>query len=322
MAGFSTQNNEHLIRSNLWSSQLKEVLEDELFAMRYVNMITDFPDGETLNIPSIGQAEVLDYVEGQAIRYTAMDTGNFTFSINKYKSSGTFISNKLKQDSYYMSQLVSSFVPKQHRAIMKAIEVDVLAIGPEGQTASATNAINGANHRWVGSGTNETLAPQDFALALYALQKANVPATNLVAIVDPSVEYALSTMTNLVNVSNNPRWEGIIASGMSTGMRFIKNIYGFDVYTSMNLRKHTANETIGSRTVTYAAATPPVANLFFSAASDVLPFVGQIRQAPKVDSEYNKDLQQEEYVTTCRYGFKLYRPENLAVVLTDTDQVA
>ena len=46
MAGFSTQNNEHLIRSNLWSSQLKEVLEDELFAMRYVNMITDFPDGE------------------------------------------------------------------------------------------------------------------------------------------------------------------------------------------------------------------------------------------------------------------------------------
>lgn len=43
MAGFSVGNNEHLIRSNLWSSQIKEVLEDELMGTRYVDMITDFP---------------------------------------------------------------------------------------------------------------------------------------------------------------------------------------------------------------------------------------------------------------------------------------
>ena len=112
MAGFSYGTNEHLVRSNLWSSQIKEVLLDELFATKYVDMITDFPDGDTLNIPSIGQAEVLDYDEGQAVRYTAMDTGNFTFTINKYKSSATYITNKMKQDSFYMSRLVSSFVPK------------------------------------------------------------------------------------------------------------------------------------------------------------------------------------------------------------------
>lgn len=46
MSGFSTGNNEHLIRSNLWSSQLKEVLDFELMGMKYVKMITDFPDGE------------------------------------------------------------------------------------------------------------------------------------------------------------------------------------------------------------------------------------------------------------------------------------
>lgn len=251
-----------------------------------------------------------------------MDTGNFTFSINKYKSSATYITEKMKQDSFYMSQLVSQFVPKQHRAIAAAMETDIMSIGPDGQTASSLNTINGANHRWVGSGTNEVISVTDFALALYALQKAAVPATNLVAIVDPSVEYTLNTLTNIVNVSNNPRWEGIIASGHSTGMRFVKNIYGFDVYVSNFVKKLTASETVNGRTVTYAAATPPVANLFFSATSDVLPFVGNVRQAPKVDSEFNKDLQQEEYVTTCRYGFKLFRPENLCVVLTDTDQVA
>jgi len=314
MSGFSTQNTEHLIRSNLWSTQLKEVLEDELIGLRYVDMITDFPDGDTLNIPSIGQAEVLDYAENQAVKYTAMDTGNFTFSVNKYKSSATYITEKEKQDSFYMSRLIASFVPRQNRAIMKSMEVDLLAAGPAGQTASNVNAINGANHRFVGSGTNETISVTDFAKALFALQKANVPTTNLVAIVDPSVEYTINTLTNIVNVSNNPRWEGIVASGISTGMSFVKNIYGFDVYTSQNLP--TLNETIGGVTTTAG-----VGNLFFSATSDVLPVVGLLRQAPKVDSDYNKDFQREEYVTTCRYGFKLFRPENLVTILTDTDQV-
>lgn len=141
--------------------------------------------------------------------------------------------------------------------------------------------------------------------------------TNLVAIVDPSVEYTLSTLTNLVQVQNNPRWEGIVRDSMSTGTKFLFNVYGFDVYVSQNLRKNTASETISS--VTSAVG---VNNLFFSAAPDVLPFVGSVRQAPTVDSEYNKDLQRDEYVTTCRYGFKLFRPENLCVVVTDTDQVS
>lgn len=40
-AGFTTNSNEHLIRAQLWSNQIKDVLEEELFAMRYVDMITD-----------------------------------------------------------------------------------------------------------------------------------------------------------------------------------------------------------------------------------------------------------------------------------------
>lgn len=316
MAGFSAASDDHLIRSNLWSSDLKEVLEAELMGTKYVKMITDFPDGDTFNIPSIGQAEVFDYTENAGIKYAAMDTGNFTFTVNKYKQSGVWITEKMKQDSYVMGELIASFVPKQRRAIMAAMEADILAIGPDGQTASDLNVINGANHRFVGGGTSESLTVSDFARAKYALQKANVPMTDLVAIVDPSVEFTLSTMTNLVNVSNNPRWEGIVRDGYSTGMKFINNIYGFDVYVSQFLKVNAASETINS--VTAAAG---VNNLFFSATADVLPFVGLIRQPPKVDSKYNMDFQREEYATTCRYGFKLFRPENLVVVVTDTDVV-
>lgn len=316
MAGFSVNTNEHLIRSNLWSSQIKEVLETKLMGLNWVDWITDFPDGDTINIPSIGQMEVLDYVEGEAVRYTAMDTGNFTFTVNKYKSSATYITNKMKQDSFYMSRLVSSFVPKEARALAVAMEVDFLASGPNGQTSANVNAINGADHRWIGQGASETMDAKDFAKANYALNKANVPFSNRVSVVDPSVAYKLETLTNIVNVSNNPMWEGIITSGLSDGMKFIRNIYGFDVYVSNLLKTNTASETISS--VTAAAG---VNNLFFSADASVLPIVGNIRQSPKVDSEYKKDYQREEYVTTCRYDFKLFRPENLVVVVTDTDQI-
>lgn len=315
MSGFQSNSTDHLIRANLWSNQLKEVLVADLMGMRYVDMITDFPDGDTINIPSIGQLEAHDYAEGQPVKYTAMDTGNFTFQVTDYKSTATYITNKMKQDSYYMNQLVSSFVPKQERAIMTNIETKILSVGPDGQTASNSNTINGAKHRFVAAGTGQVITPADFAKAAYALKKANVPMTNLVAIVDPSVGFTLSTLTNIVNVQNNPQWQGIIETGITSGMKFIRNIYGFDVYESQFL-KSGMSETIDSVSVTNG-----VANLFFSAESDVLPIKGLLRQPPVVDSSYNKDLQRDEYVTTCRYGFKLYRPENLVTIISDSSKV-
>ena len=310
----NTANSDLLIRSEVWSSQLKTVLEDQLMGAGYVNWLSEFPDGTTFTIPSIGQAQVEDYIEDDAITYAPLDTGEFQLTINKYKASGIYITDKAKQDSFYMNQLVSSFVPKQERAIMEQVESDVFALQSE-QTASNVNAINGANHRFVAGGTNEVMEPEDFARARYALKTANVPDTSLVAIVDPSVEYALNTVTNLSNVSNNPRWEGVIAEGIATGMRFVKNVYGFDVFVSNNLA--TSNQTIGG--VTTAAGK---ANMFFSAESDVLPFVGAWRQMPQVESERNKDHQRDEFVVSARYGVKLFRPENLVCVLSDTDQVS
>ena len=314
MSGIMTTNTDHIIRANLWTTQIKDILEDELMGMGYVNMLTEFPDGDTFNIPSIGQMEAYDYVEGQPVVYNQLDTGNFTFSITDYKAAGTYITNKMKQDSYLANQLIATFPTKQARAILSQIDDTILALGPNAQTAGNTNTINGTDHRFVARGTNDVMTIQDFAKARHSLQMANVPMTNLVAIVDPSVEYTMNTLTNLVNVQNNPRWEGIISTGIGNGMKFLANIYGFDVYTSPRLKSGL------SETISANAVTNGVANLFFSAASDILPFVGAIRQPLKVESEYNKDYQREEYVTTCRYGFKLFRPENMVVVISDKVQ--
>lgn len=310
MSGVMTSTTDHLIRSEIWSTKLKETFEADLFAMRYVDMITDFPDGNVLNIPSLGQAEIYNYEEGQAIRYTAMDTGNFTFSITDYVASATYITKKMKQDSFYTARLEAAFVPKQARAIAEAMEAAVLAIGPDGQTPNDLNAINGQPHRFVGTGTGAVIAPQDFARAKLSLQKANVPMTGLVAIVDPSVAFTLETQTNLVNLSFNKAWEGIVRDGAWTGMQFKFNIFGFDVYVSNWLKKGL------SETIDTVPVTGGVANLLFSTTGDANPLVGAIRQTPEVDSEYNKDFQRDEYVTTARWGFGFYRPEALVSVLT------
>ena len=159
----------------------------------------------------------------------------------------------------------------------------------------------------------------DFAYARYALKKANVPDQAMVAIVDPSVEFILNTLSNLVSVSNNPMFEGIVRDGIATGMRFVANVYGFDVYTSNYLADATdsaLNERDGSTAQDFSSTAGKV-NLFFSAAPTVNPFVGAWRQMPEVDYEYNKDFQRHEFVTTSRYGVKLYRPENMVRVISN-----
>lgn len=316
--GFTVMGDEHLIRANLWSRELKELLLDDLHGMRWVKLVTDFPDGTTINYPSIGEAETADFSEGQAIRYSALDTGNFTFAFDQYKYSAHSISEKFKRDSFYAAEVVSAFVPRQHRALMEAVETRIFERMNTAQTAANANNINGAPHRWVGSGTSETIALKDFARARYSLKKANVPLNNLVAVVDPSVAYAIETQTNAVNVlSPQPKWGNMVHEGLVTGMSFKFNIFGFDVYESNYLPRDIAE------TVTGLTTTTAVANMFFSASSpEVLPVMGGFRQMPTVYSEFNKDLQQTEYLTIAEYGFKVRRPESYIVVLTDTDQVA
>lgn len=321
---------DHLQRAEILSTELKEVLDDSLMAKGYVRWMSEFPDSNNFVIPSIGNLLSNDYVENTPVEYQALDTGEFTFSITEYVQTGYYITNKAKQDTFFLNELTSGMLPKMQRAMEERLEADIFRQGqpgsPGGQTAGATNAINGAAHRWVGADTlnaKRVLGVTDFAKALHSFKKANVPDVNLIAIVDPANEYHLNTQTNITNISNNPRWEGVITEGLASGMRFVKNIYGFDVYTSNRLPLSGANQSGASETIGgVASGANAVGNIFFSAAPDLLPYIGAWRQPPKVDSQYNQDLQRDEYVVTSRYGVKLFRPENFITVLSDPTAVA
>ena len=317
MSGNNTTNSALLTRAEVWSANLKEVLRDEMMAQTYVDILTEFPDGDQFNVPSIGQAQVDDYTEDETVKYRSLDVGEFTFTIDKYLSSGNYLTRKAEQDLFYAEQLMSRFGPEQERAVMAHFETTTLATPESGVSANSNETIDGIEHRWAGAGSGAVIGVTDFARARYALKKANVPDTDLVAIVDPSVEFTLNTLTGLTGVSDNPRWEGIVADGIATGMKFVKNVYGFDCYVSNFLASATdaALPNAADSNVDFSTVNGKV-NLFFSASANVTPFMGAWRQLPMVDYEWNKDRQRHEFLTTARYGVKLYRPENMVRVIT------
>lgn len=311
-----------LVRANLWSDQIKEVLKDLLQGQQYVNWMSNFPDGTTFNIPSIGEIPMRETSELTPVVYDSLDTGNFTFTIDRYVEAATYITDKAKQDSYYADQLIAGFLPKMRRAIEENLETSIFALAAS-QTAANANTINGASHRFVASGnTNTTIAIEDFAKAKFALDKANA-SQRRVAIIDPAQEYVLNTLTNLVNMSNpNPAFAGIVQEGFvnsTTGLRFSKNLFGFDVYVSNYLSTITGTEAINADT--RGSVTSPsgaVQNVFCSVGGDETPFKGAWRQMLNVEHERNKDLRRDEFVMNGRYGLKLYRPECMVVVLSNS----
>jgi hypothetical protein len=305
--------NENLVRAELWSAELKDVLQEQLMGTRYVRMLNGFPDGNQFTIPSVGELPMRETAELTPVVYDAMDTGEFNFTIDRYVESATYITDKAKQDSYYAQQLIGMFPTKMRRALDENLETSVFSLANT-QTANNLNTINGAAHRFVASGTsNTTLSLDDFAKAKFALDKAQAGGSR-VAIIDPSQEYVFNQLVGAQAFINNPQFGGIVNGGFVnevTGMRFVKNIFGFDVYVSNFLATPT-DTSINSVSV----PASPVTNVFMSVGGDLTPFVGAYRQMPRVEYERNKDLRRDEYVMNARFGLKLYRPECLVSVIS------
>jgi len=314
MAGIDyTKVNENLVRAELWSAELKDVLQEQLMGTRYVRMLNGFPDGNQFTIPSIGELPMRETAELTPVVYDAMDTGEFNFTIDRYVESATFITDKAKQDSYYAQQLIGMFPTKMRRALDENLETSVFSLANT-QTVNNLNTINGAAHRFVASGsTNTVLSLDDFAKAKFALDKAQAGGSR-VAIIDPSQEYVFNQLVGAQAFINNPQFGGIVNGGFVnevTGMRFVKNIFGFDVYVSNFLATPT-DTSINSVSV----PASPVTNVFMSVGGDLTPFVGAYRQMPRVEYERNKDLRRDEYVMNARFGLKLYRPECLVSIIS------
>jgi len=325
-----TWGSDHLKRNEIFSAQLKEMLKDELIAPQFTRWMTDIPSDSIrteLLINSIGELTVDDWAESVPMPDRRMDTGQFRFVIDEFKGVKTAFTDHFFETSFQANEVLARTPEKMKRAMDVYLETKIMELGNRQEIADG-NTINGANHRVVasGDGTNVptgALSLEDFAYAKYALKKANVPMTGLVAVVSPETEFHLNTLSNLVDVSNNPRWEGIIETGLgdNTGIRFLRNIYGFDVYVSEYLTQSEEDEDAGLvmwNGDSFGSDTTGMnVNMFFSVGDeDVKPFVGAWGRTPRIESWRQHDVETEYHQLTGSFGLGLYRPESLVTILS------
>ncbi len=306
-----TVNNSSLIRTNIWANEIKDVLQEELMLEKHVRWITEFPDGDTLNIPTLSEMTVRNYSEGAAVTLDDPTTGNFTLTITKYYQSGFKIPEKFKHDSFYVNQATSNFVSKLTRALMEQKESDIANL-QSGQTASDPNTINTVDHRWAAVGTAEAMTLADMQKAKLALDKAKVFRGRRTAFVDPTVTYELQQISNVIQqdvYGSNAH----VREGMN-GTTFVGRFAGFDLNESLLLDNAIAETVVatgvGSGSV---SVTSGYANMFVGEEA----FIGAMRALPDMKAWEDHNTRSDVYHVTVRYGIKLFRPESLVTVLTD-----
>lgn len=315
----NTTNTVSFIEAQQYSQFILSNLHDGLLPDGFYRNVSDFPSGTTLNIKVVGSATIRDQEEDQPIQYDPIDTSTVTLSITDYIGDGWYINDVLRQDGSQIDALHAARGVESTRAIQEHFESRFMQTANDYQTADAANAINGISHRFVANGTARIVELADFAHMKLAFDKAKVPAAGRIALVDPVVEATLNTLTNIVNVSNNPMFEGMVTEGFARDHKFVRNVFGWDVYTSNRLDTVAAETSLTDRLgTTTASVAGDVANIFMCVLDDsTKPIMGAWRQMPSVEGERNKDLARDEYVTRARWGWGGQRQESLGVLITN-----
>lgn len=322
--GINTRDNAAAIRAKLYSGMLREQLEPELIAMNYVDVITDFPDGEKWEDVEIGNATVSDYAEGEEIDYKGLEIGTREFEINEYVNSGHYVTRKFSQDSYLAAQIMAKVPALEARAIYADLEEKVFKLINK-QTVNSDNKINGMAHRFVAGSSADgygDLAPEDFAYASVALKKAGYTGAKI-AIIPSFQEYKIVNNPRIrASLQYNPKFEGIVREGATSGMKFSFNIFGWDVYTSEFLPNVSGETSLKNRDgdATFTKLDNMGEAVLFINIAGRRPFRMAWRQMPYFEGKWNMDKQREEYVTIARYGLGTGDIENMVVILcSDVD---
>lgn len=298
----TTSNTAYTIRTDVWSQMIREELQEELYAQSLVTWIQDeFPDGDEIHIPTLTHLSAADYTENTDIALQDASVGEYTLTITEYRQAGISITDKLKEDTYYMNILNTKFPQQMTRAIMERLENDVFLLHKK-QTSNDANTINGQAHRFAATGSSTVITLKDIAQAKLSLDKANVSKNGRVAIIDPTVSYQLVQIDNVIRQDvyggNTSLKEGF------GGTKFIGRYLGFDFFESNMLDEATA--------LNHVTGGSLKANLFMGPEA----FIGAIRTMPSIEFSRDWAKKRDVYHCSIRYGLGLYRPESLVTVLT------
>ena len=320
-----TSNTTAFVEATQYSQFILDNLHDYLLPEGLYRDVSDFGSGTTLNIKTVGTVTIQDAAEDTPLNFNPIDTGNITLTITDYIGDAWKVSDDLREDGAQIDSLMSMRAMESTRALGENHESRFLAVANAAQTNANVNLVNGRPHRWIGGGsgvTTRVMSMSDLIAMKLAFDKANVPAAGRMAIVDPIVEATLNSLTNLVNVSNNPMFEGIITEGFAKDHKFVRNIFGFDIWTSNFLPLKTATEALNASSYNLAnttAAIGDVANLFMCVSDDsTKPIMHAWRRAPKTEGWRDNEERADKYQVTSRFGLGAQRVDTLGTILTTT----
>jgi hypothetical protein len=319
--GNTTVNTDPAIRAVVHSDLLLKQLEEGFLPEGLVRDVTDFGDGDLLQIPTLGQMALYDLDEGQDTPVSALDAGTVTLTITEHKGVAGTVSDELKEDAYKASAVEAEIVPQALRSIKEAYETSLLAQINK-QTLGDENAINNVAHRVIASGVNNTLDLDDLAYLKMAFDEVSAPEER-VLILPAIAEMTLNSKVGAQAFNNNPQFLGVVGEGFAKGRKFLTNIFGFDIWVSTRLPR------IASESITYSSGivAPPVgsgaqsitngiAAVAMVVADDMSkPFMGAWRRMPRVEGFRNVSKRRDEFHVTARYGFGVQRFETCASLL-------
>lgn len=318
MSSQNTTNSTAFIEAQQYSQFILRNLDFGNLPTTMYRNVSDFGMGSTLNIKTIGAAQIQEVAEEEALTYNAIDTGTVTLQITDYIGDAWSVSDVLRQDGNQIEALMAARAQEATKAINDYFETRFLATANAAQTAADANLINGFAHRLAASGTNDTLTENDLIDLALAFDEGEVPVQGRIGIVSPSVR---ATFQKLVVINSqvdmNPTNQALMEQGFDSNHQFVLSIHGWNLWVSNKLPS-IASETIGGNTVTDGKA-----NIFMCIADDqTKPVMVAWRQMPKVEGERNKDLQRDEFLTTARFGMGAQRVDTLGVIVASASATA
>lgn len=312
-----TTNTRAFIEAEQYSSFILLNLHDGLLPGSFYRNVSDFGNGTTLHIKTIGTVTLQEAAEDTPLIYNPIETGEITFTITEYKGDAWYVTDDLREDGTDIDRLLAERASESTRAIQETFESDFLAVGAK--IYAATNGpfnINGFAHKINSAETNNVFSLSHLIKMRLAFDKANVPAEGRIFICDPVVE---ATLNGLVTITHDvtPFGAEILKGGMARGQRMIMNLYGWDIILSNRLYVHAAAQTDGTTSITGG-----VFNMFMCIADDqTKPIMGAWRRQPKAEGERNKDRARDEHVVRCRYGFGVQRMDTMGVLVTSATAI-
>jgi hypothetical protein len=319
----NTGNTTAFIEAEQYSQFILENLNDYLLPEGLYRDVSDFGSGTNLNIKTVGTVTIQDAAEDVPLTFSPIDTGTITLAITDYVGDAWKVTDELREDGSQIDSLMAMRAMESTRALGENHESKFLNVAGTAQTNANVNLVNGRPHRWVAGGasaTNRLMTMSDFIAMKLAFDKANVPAGGRIALVDPIVEATINSLTNIVNVSNNPMFEGMITEGFARDHKFVRNIFGFDIWTTNFLPVKTATEALNASSYGLANDTAEigdVANIFMSIADDsTKPIMHAWRRQPKTEGWRDQEERSDKFQVTSRFGFGAQRLDTLGVIFT------